>query len=378
MKVGLFLKISLAMIVKNEEKNIKRCLESVKGLVDEIVIVDTGSTDNTINIIKQYPNVKLYHFKWCDDFSAARNYAIENTTGEYILVLDADEYITAGTRNDLEFIMAQNSIGRILINSDFKKDNQIFQSETFVSRFFPREVRYVGAIHEQLNSDKPRVNMNLTVKHSGYFEMNKSERNIPLLLKEVNKHPTDLYYLFQLGKELRINKQYEEAFQFLKKSYELNARKTAFYGELVVELINSGKECGKEEVLNIISENEQILKNVSDFHFSKGLFYLDYCLKFPNKAIDYISEIEKSFLTCLSLNDKKHVEYLQGTSTYLAAYNLGTYYEVTGDLDRAFDYYKLSLNFGYSLAQNRIKALPKAKKNYINNYFVRSMNYESP
>lgn len=357
MKVGFSLKISLAMIVKNEEKYIQRCLESVKGIVDEIVIVDTGSTDNTIKIVKQYSSVKLYSFKWCDDFSVARNYSIENTTGEYVLVLDADEYIISGTRNDLEYVMAQNSIGRILINSDFKRDNQIFQSETFVSRFFPREVRYVGAIHEQLNSDKPRVNMNITVKHSGYFETNKSKRNISLLMKEVNKYPTDPYYLFQLGKELRINKQYEEAFRFLKKSYELNAGKTAFYCELVVELINSGKECGKEELLEIINENEKVLKNVSDFHFAKGLFYIDYCIKNPHKAKGLIEEIENSFLTCLRLNNTPHTEYLQGTSSFLAAYNLGIFYEVTGNLKKARDYYELSSKCGYKLATNRLKFL---------------------
>jgi glycosyltransferase involved in cell wall biosynthesis len=356
LKVGFFLKISVAMIVKNEEKYIKRCLESLIELVDEIVIVDTGSTDNTINIIKQFQNIKLYYFEWCDDFSAARNYSIKNTTGEYVLVLDADEYIIDGTRNDLEVIIDQKTIGRILINSDFKKNNQIFQSTAYVSRFFPREVKFVGVIHEQLDSDIPRVNMNITIKHSGYFGTNKSKRNIPLLLKEVNNNPADPYYNFQLGKELRINRQYEEAFHLLKKSYVQSNELYPYYCELVVELINCGKECGKEEVLQIIEQNEEILNNVADFHFAKGLFYMDYSFTNPDKTENYISKIESSFLSCLRLNKTVHIEFLQGTSSYLAAYNLGVYYEVTGNIKRAIECYQLSSKSGYTKAQNRLES----------------------
>lgn len=345
------------MIVKNEEATIERCLESVKDLVDEIVIVDTGSTDKTISIIKNYPNIFLYHFNWCDHFASARNFSIDKTSGDYVLVLDADEYIVNGTRKELEKVMEENSIGRILIHSHFKKDNQTYHSKGYVSRFFPSKVRYLGAIHEQLDSEKPRVKLNITVKHDGYFEKNKSERNIPLLLKEIKKNPNDSYYLFQLGKELRINKRYEEAFYFLKKSYEMINKGVPFYGELVVELINSGKEISKGEVLVIISQNEEILINVSDFHFAKGLFYLDYCLRYPNKVANLIQEIEKSFLTCLGLNKKIHIEYVQGTSSFLATYNLGVFYEVTGDFKRAIEYYRLSSRHGYQLATKRLELL---------------------
>jgi glycosyltransferase involved in cell wall biosynthesis len=351
------LKISLAMIVKDEEKYIQRCLNSVIGLVDEIVIVDTGSTDNTINIVKQFRSISLFNFNWCDDFSKARNFSIEKTTGDYVLVLDADEFIINGTRSELESTMQRDSIGKILIDSHFKKENQEYHAKAYVSRFFPKSIRYVGAIHEQLDSDKPRVNLNLTVKHDGYFETNKSERNIPLLLKEVKRNPADPYYLFQLGKELRISKRYEQSFHFLKKAYELSNLSVPFYEEIILELINSGKECGKEELFEVINQNEGALKNVSDFHFAKGLFYLDYCLRNPNEMGNLIKGIENSFLTCLRLNDKFHTEYVQGTSSYLAAYNLGVFYEVTSDLKKAIDYYEMSYEYGYRLGKKRLELL---------------------
>ncbi|MBS4174157.1 glycosyltransferase family 2 protein [Bacillus sp. FJAT-49736] len=351
------MKISLAMIVKNEEKNIKRCLERVMDLVDEMVIVDTGSTDNTISILQQYSDVKIHHFNWVDDFAVARNYSIEQTTGDYILVLDADEYIIEGSREDLESIMLTNSIGRILIKSHFKKDNQIHYAKAYVSRFFPRNIRYSGAVHEQLESNYSRVDANLKVMHSGYFETNKSQRNIPLLFKEIKKDPMDGYYLFQLGKELRISKKYKEAYQFLKRAYELTTETVSYYGELVVELINCGKECNIEELFEIIKQNEIVLKNITDFHFAKGLFYLDYSLGYQNKSHDLLPKIERSFLTCLALKDRFHIEYVQGTSSFLAAYNLGVFYEVTGDLKKASKYYGQSAELGYERAKYRLGIL---------------------
>ncbi|WP_169908085.1 glycosyltransferase family 2 protein [Metabacillus halosaccharovorans] len=363
------MKISLALIVKNEENHIKKCLDSVENFVDEIVIVDTGSTDNTVSIIKQYQGVNLFYFEWCDDFSAARNFAISKTSGNYILMLDADEHIIEGTIDDFSIIMKKNSIGRILISSEFIKDGQIFQSNQFVSRFFPRDIKYVGSVHEQLDSNIPRFNMNIIAKHSGYIDSTeKCKRNIPLLQKELNKNANDSYFLFQLGKELRINNEFEKALKLLVKSYNLTDKKSAYYSRLVIEIINCGKEYVKEEVVGIIRDNEQLLFNVTDFHFSKGLFYLNYCLTDISNSMRYIDEIEKSFLSCLKLNVKPHIQYLQGTSTYLPAYNLGVYYEVFGDMERAIEYYYLSSNYGYSQAKARVGQLTK------NNFVKKNIN----
>ena len=84
--------ISLCMIVKNEQDVIARCLESVKNIVDEIIIVDTGSSDRTVEIASHYTQ-NIYHFDWIDDFSAARNFSFSKATKEYILWLDADDVI---------------------------------------------------------------------------------------------------------------------------------------------------------------------------------------------------------------------------------------------------------------------------------------------
>ena len=85
--------ISQCMIVKNEEKNIRRALSWAKEIVQEQVVVDTGSTDRTVEIAESM-GAKIFYFEWCDDFSAAKNYAIEQAAGDWIAFLDADEYFT--------------------------------------------------------------------------------------------------------------------------------------------------------------------------------------------------------------------------------------------------------------------------------------------
>lgn len=349
--------VSLAMIVKNEEKLIERCLNSVKNIIDEIVIVDTGSTDSTINIIGQFPNTKVFHFRWNNDFSEARNYAIDQCKGDYILVLDADEYVTYSEREELDRVMKNGNIGKIKVVSHFLRDNQVFHSTGFVSRFFPKGIKYTGSIHEQLNSNLKREEMKFTVNHDGYFKKDKSVRNIPILIDAIENNPLDPYYHFQLGKEYRIQKKYKESYELLIKAYRLINKYSPYYSELVIELIHCGKDCEDGLILKIIEENEKDLINISDFHFEKGLYLLDYCLKFPEKAGYYLSEIEQCFLKCLTLKDTKHIEYIHGTSSFLAAYNLGVFYEVTGNLDKAIEYYKLSYDEGYELSKNRIEYL---------------------
>lgn len=88
------MRISACYIVKNEEGNIERSISAIKGQVDEIAVVDTGSTDRTVAAAARF-GIRIYHYEWNDDFSAARNYALSKVTGDWVLLLDADEYFTA-------------------------------------------------------------------------------------------------------------------------------------------------------------------------------------------------------------------------------------------------------------------------------------------
>ena len=124
--------VSLCMIVKNEEDYIEKCIGSVNGIVDEIIIVDTGSNDRTREVAERF-NAKIYDFKWNDDFSAARNFSISKATKDWILVLDADETISS---KDLETIkgLANN-------NSNNGKDNKKIVGYSFVQRTYCKEIK---------------------------------------------------------------------------------------------------------------------------------------------------------------------------------------------------------------------------------------------
>ena len=93
-------RISLCMIVKDEEEMLPRCLESVRGAVDEIIVVDTGSSDRSVDIAREY-GASVVEFAWCEDFAAARNAGLERASGDWILFLDADEALEATARKQI-------------------------------------------------------------------------------------------------------------------------------------------------------------------------------------------------------------------------------------------------------------------------------------
>jgi len=197
------LKISISIIVKNEESCLAKCLESVKDF-DEIIIVDTGSTDKTKEIAKKYTD-KIYDFEWCDDFSKARNFALEHCTGDWILSIDADEELVTPPTN-----FDGNVMSVTLSNNGYTHN---------YPRLFKRGVRWVGAIHEV--PDKLAEGHSGAVIKYGYSEAHKKDpdRNLRILQKSERK-PRTLYYL---GNEYFERKKYDKAIEhyleYLKVAY---------------------------------------------------------------------------------------------------------------------------------------------------------------
>ena len=189
------------MIVKNEERNIEHALDWAKSIVHEQIIVDTGSTDRTKEIAERM-GAKVLEYEWIDDFSAAKNFAIKQATGDWIIFFDADEYMTAEDTNKLTGYLYQIqqdpekskrclAINCKLINID---DNGKAMSVYNAMRIFKNDeaVRYVGSIHERLDITSENVLWydGITVIHTGYSESslketNKIERNIDLLRKAI-------------------------------------------------------------------------------------------------------------------------------------------------------------------------------------------------
>ncbi len=351
-------KLSLALIAKNEERCLARCLRSVESLVDEIVFVDTGSTDDTISIARQF-NAKVSGFPWINDFSAARNFALEKTTGDWILVLDADEHASEGLSSEIaQFVQGPHAIGRLRIVSAFRRQNQILRSQSFVSRLFPRGPHFQGRIHEQLISPLPRLNLQAELWHDGYLEADKSDRNVKLLRQELQKSPQDSYLLFQLALEHTSLNQTNEACRCLEMAFGVLRLDEAFAPNVIVDYLYALTESRQfETALAVIDKASPVVEDFPDFHLARGLFYMNLVRSDTAKYISYLPKIEASFKRCLALGENDRYKSVKGTGTFLAHYNLGTLYHVFGDEPGARQCFEQAAGFGYQPALEMLQKL---------------------
>ena len=225
-------RISQCMIVKNEEANIERALTWGKGIVSEQIVVDTGSTDRTMEIARQMGAI-VYEFPWMDDFSAAKNFAISKARYEWVAFLDADEYLAPGdggkVRDYIETL--QNTEAESLLTSCVNLDDEgnVMNVGT-QTRIFKRHLRYEGRIHEHLTSTRNRllqiadVTEDVTIYHTGYGareESGKSGRNLKLILLELEERPDSYEMWGYLGQEYMARADWSAAGTALRKAVSL-------------------------------------------------------------------------------------------------------------------------------------------------------------
>lgn len=204
--------ISLCMIVKNEENTLGRCLDSLKDMVDEIIIVDTGSTDRTIEIARTYTN-NIYHFQWIDDFSAARNFAFEHASKEYILTMDADDIFDDTEKLSRLKETLPSTVDAITMKYQAAFDeagNVLASLRQFRLVKRSKQYKWHGAVHEYLDVSGEIYHSDLTISHKR-IHLNHN-RNLliykNLLNQGISFTPRDLFYY---GNELYDNGFYEEA-----------------------------------------------------------------------------------------------------------------------------------------------------------------------
>ena len=228
-------RLTVCLIVKNEEQFLPQCLKSIRGLAAQVVVVDTGSTDRTVEIAREF-GAEIHAFAWCDDFAAARNAALEHATGDWVLALDADEELPpdqhARLRADLQ--------GRTVMACRLPLTNAGLEHEgcSYVPRLFRNMpgACYHGRVHEQVfgsllaNAEAWGLNTALgtaQLLHHGYakdlvFSRDKIARNLKLLRAALAEDPADSNLLMNLGLELVRSgdlaggiEQYREAFAFM-------------------------------------------------------------------------------------------------------------------------------------------------------------------
>lgn len=326
--------VALCMIVKNEGKYLDRCLQSVQGKVDEIIIVDTGSTDRTVEIAEKYGSV-IKHFEWINDFAAARNYSIEAVKSEYILVLDADEYLDDGAdlKKDLEkskdyyslTIKNYQTEGRVVLH----KNVRLFKSGIGLT--------YDGKLHEHLNTfgednKYEGTESDTLIHHVGYLpevvlEKGKKERNYEIMLKELKENPTGYSY-FNMGVVYMNEENYDKALDMFKKSYPLSKDKT-YVRTLLVRM----GEClyilrRYEEGIKLLLDAVSAFPRYTDLHYTLGNLYLN---------SGYLKDAQLVFERCLEFGEVIDNVGIEGASSYMSNYRLAVIYEMKGRTEAAFD-----------------------------------------
>jgi tetratricopeptide (TPR) repeat protein len=350
--------LSAVLIVRNEAAVLADCLAALQAFADEIVVVDTGSTDGTPELAARFTD-RVFAFAWVDDFAAARNFAIEQARGEWVLSIDADEVVQHAdqARALLEVFMAQQApetVGTVELTSP--ADGQ--EVTVHLERFFRRDrFRFTGAIHEQLTAidgAKRSAPTGLCILHSGYEQQadapnHKALRNIPLLEKELAAHPKDEYYWYQLGKAQFSLGRFAEAEAAFVRGLECidfsAAPPTGAQGAvardvltgIVVNLaysrINQNRIPEAQSLLeeHLALAHEGIRR--ADFYFVLGYAAL--------QAGDLV-QARAGFTEALLQGPAR--EDVRGTGSYSAHYHLGLIREAEYQVPAALEHYALALH----------------------------------
>jgi tetratricopeptide (TPR) repeat protein len=219
--------ISLCMIVKDEEANLAACLRPIRGLFDEIVVVDTGSADRTKEIAGDF-GARLFDFPWCDDFAAARNESLRHARSEWFFWMDADDLLDDSNVKKLallfEGLTGPVAYQMTVVSDESRQYDPIPQLRLF--KIAPG-ARWEHRVHEQvarslLRLGHPLCNTDVVIRHTGYrsAEINRQkwERNLRLLLLDVAEYPNDVSILFHLGMTYSLLARHEEAVPLLEKA----------------------------------------------------------------------------------------------------------------------------------------------------------------
>lgn len=348
--------ISVCIIAKNESENIKECLNRLRPYNYEIIVVDTGSTDDTKQIALEFTD-KVYDFEWENDFSVARNFSISKASNDYVLIIDSDEYVTELDSSALEKLININSdsVGRICRTNTYWRENEQIKGTERINRLFHKSrYHYSGRIHEQIvannGNDYNTYNVPICIDHIGYdgneeSRKKKAQRNIELLNKELHEKGEDPYVLYQLGKSYYMQQDYMIACDYFSKGLEFDINPKLEYVIDMVQtygyaLINSKQYKTALQFENIYEE----FGDCAEFKFLMGLIYMNNVMF--SKSLDEFFKATK-YPECT----------MEGINSYKALYNVGVIHECLGNVNKALEYYEACGEYGRAKA--RIEELKK-------------------
>lgn len=343
--------VSLCMIVKNEEKHLGKCLNSICDIVDEIIIVDTGSTDKTIEIAKSF-GAKVYYFKWVDDFSKARNESLKYASKDWIFILDGDDELYEEDRKNLKLLLDcdldENAIyyfetlsyyGSSSLNGDIaiNLNPRLFKNN--------RGIYYKGEVHNQLvyeNGEYSAICDEIKIHHYGYLDemiisKDKRNRNIELLKKQIKNNVNKGFSYFNLGNEYAALDDYKSANECYYKSYEDFNPSSGYSFSLILRIIIANYNLEEyDEALKFIHIGKKFYPKGTDLYFYEALIW-----KTLDRPTLQIKALEKS----IEIGEPpSNLKFINGVGSFKAYYELGEVYMKYKDYDTAYNCYIESMS----------------------------------
>lgn len=338
--------VSLCMIVKDEEEYLPKCLKSIKDIVDEIIVVDTGSTDKTVEIAQNY-GAKIYYFKWNNNFSEARNESLKYATKDWIFILDADDELSLEGREAFKVLLDMELDEKAIYHFEtLSYYGSVIENGNIAVNLNPRlfknyrGIHYEGEVHNQLirvDGDYNAVCNDVKIYHYGYLDKriiskDKRNRNIPILNEQIKKDPNNKFAYFNLGNEYGAEDDTNKALECYYKAYENFTPNIGFGSLLILRIIVSNLILKKyDEALKFISIGNSNYPKCTDYYFYESIVW---------KEIDRPTLQIKALKKCIELGEPpSEFKFIFGTWSYRAYYELGKAYMKYKDYYTAYNYY---------------------------------------
>lgn len=330
--------ISVCVIARNEDNHIEECLKRLRPCRFEVIVVDTGSVDRTMELAAKYTD-NIFQFEWCSDFSAARNFSISKATNDWILIIDCDEYLENVNLLNVARMCAENpdKVGMIVRNNPYIIQGVRSVMTEKIGRFFNRNYcHYEGSIHERVRhldgSEPDTFELPLTIYHEGYVsesdKRTKATRNLEMLLKDLQENKDNPYICYQLGRNYVSLTDYAKAAEYysLGLSLDINPKDSYVqsmmesYGYCLMELDDTDKG------IALFEKYYEHYSYRADFVYMTAFIYM--------KRGEYdraLEEFEKA--TTINIYNRN------GVNGYRAYYQMGCIHEKLGNIEKACEFF---------------------------------------
>jgi GT2 family glycosyltransferase/tetratricopeptide (TPR) repeat protein len=349
-------KLSLCMIVRNSSRTLRPCLQSIRPWVDEMIVVDTGSTDDTPDIAREL-GAKVYEFPWCDDFAAARNKSLEFATGDWLFWMDSDDTIDQENGRKLRELADRAHPAHIMgfvmqVRCPDGRGGGAYATDTAVDhiklvRNLPG-IHFCRRIHEQVLTSIRLLGgdvewTDIYVTHSGSDSTlegrrRKQTRDFRILKLELKDDPDDTFTLFNLGMTLLDMGRPSQAISFLCRSLQMAASGESHIRKIYAMLIQCYAELGRPETARrTCFQGLAVCPGDPEILFRKGIV---------EQSLGFLNDAEKSFLAVLQSQEDRHFSSLdQGIFGIKVWHNLALIYSQQGRQDLEIPAWRRALEF---------------------------------